>query len=560
LAGLAGKVRHIASAEPRIGWNVWLGSVAINLLSLALPLTILQAYDRILPNKALSTFTLLTLGVATALLLEMLLRNARVAVLGWHTARFESTALMAAVGRVLDAPVATINRMPVGALLDKIQSIDVLRNYHSGQSRLALIDLPFACIFIGFMFMIGGWIGVVPVMLTTALAPLNLRRIRAEEAVGGRRRKHEDHRTDFLVEVLRGIRTLKVIAAEPLIMRRHDRLQRTSVENSYQSLVLGNDNQSLMTLFANLVLIATVSYGAVLVIDGSISVGALAACTTLAGRAVQPVLRLFVIHNQLASVKLARCRLADVLSLPRDNGIRNAERISIAGQIELIDLGFSYPENDRPTFTRLDLTIPAGCICGITGLDLAGKSTLARLIAGELVPTHGRINIDGHDLNGGLRESIRPQVAYVSQERTLFEGTMLENIAMFRPAEATEEALAAARLIGLELDIQRLPQGYETRISDSIADEIPASLAQRVMIARALARRPRVLVFDQANAALDLRSDRLLREALAAIKGSMTVVLITERPSLLRVADTVLKLEAGALAAQTVSPQLAIEA
>ena len=164
-ATVADKIRQIKSAEPGIGWQVWTGSVAINLLSLALPLTILQAYDRILPNRALNTFTLMVLGVATAILLEMLMRNARVAVLGWHTAQFEFQAVMASVSRILKASAAAISQMPAGALLDKVQSIDILRSSHSGQSRLALIDLPFACLFIALMFLIGGRIGAVPVLL-----------------------------------------------------------------------------------------------------------------------------------------------------------------------------------------------------------------------------------------------------------------------------------------------------------------------------------------------------------------------------------------------------------
>ena len=153
-ATIADNIRQIRSAEPRIGWQVWLGSVAINLLSLALPLTILQAYDRILPNQALNTFTLMILGVAIAIvLLEMLMRNARVAVLGWHTAKFEWQAVMAAVERILHRAGGDYqHRCPAGALLDRLQSIDALRSYHGGQSRLALIDLPFACLFIALMF------------------------------------------------------------------------------------------------------------------------------------------------------------------------------------------------------------------------------------------------------------------------------------------------------------------------------------------------------------------------------------------------------------------------
>ena len=434
--------------------------------------------------------------------------------------------------------------------MTRFNQFEILRSYHTGQSRLALIDLPFACLFVWLMFLIGGSIALVPIVMAAGLAPLALRRSRAEEAITVRRRKGEDRRTDLLIEILRGIRTIKFLAAEPLIMRRYDRLQRTTVENSYSNLVIASANQSLNTLFANLVLVSVVTYGAMLVIGGALSVGALAACTMLAGRAVQPILRLYAVHGQKGVVDTARSRLADVLALPHGGRADSNASIEVKGAISVAELAFAYSDSSGPVLKSLNLTVAAGSICGIIGLDLAGKSTLARLIAGEVKPTAGRICIDGYDLNGEHGSVLRPHIALVGQERTLFEGTVLDNISLFRSSGApVEDSLKAARLIGLELDIQRLPQGYSTYISDSIAEELPASFAHRIMIARALARRPKVLILDQANAGLDMQSDRLLREALQAIRGSVTTLLITERPSLLRIADRVYTLEGGKLSA-----------
>jgi ATP-binding cassette, subfamily C, bacterial LapB len=548
---------EIKSAEPRPGLSVWLGTLTINLLSLALPLTILQAYDRILPNGALDTFTLMVLGATVAILLEMLLRMARIGVLGRLTAVFEYRMLTEAIGRILAAPVSTIAQLPAGALLDKVQSIDLLRAYHVGQSRLALIDLPFACLFLCFMFLIGGNIVLAPLLLMLALAPLNLRCVKMEETVTVRRRADEDRRTDLIIEILRGIRTIKLLAAEALMMRRHDRLQQTTVENSYDSLLIANTNQSLTNLFTNLVLVLTVSYGAVLVIDDSISVGALAACTTLAGRAVQPVLRLFALHGQIVVIDTARQRLADVLAIPQESHRTVQPSVQVNGQIELANVSFQYAASDRALFSGLSLIVPTGAICGITGLDLTGKSTLAKLMAGEAAPTSGRILIDEHDLNGPLNAALRSRIALVGQEQALFDGTILDNLAIFRRSGSIEDALKAARLIGLEQDIQRLPNGYETHISDGIAEELPASFAQRIMIARGLGRRPKILILDQANAVLDMRSEHFLRQALVALKGSVTVILITERPSLLRIADSIHVLSQGRLVPASLPAQTA---
>ncbi len=313
---------EIRDAEPRLGWQIWVATLAINLLSLAVPLTILQAYDRILPHQAMGTFTLLVAAASIAIVFETGMRMARVAALSQLTVTFESRVVAGTVGRLLATPSSSVNQSSAGELLDKIQSIEILRSYHTGQSRLALIDLPFACLFVWLMYLIGGSIALVPIAMAAGLAPLALRRSLGEEAITVRRRKGEDRRTDLLIEILRGIRTIKFLAAEPLIMRRYDRLQRTTVENSYDNLVIANANQSLNTLFANLVLVSVVSYGAMLVIGGTLSVGALAACTMLAGRAVQPILRLYAVHGQKVVVDTARSRLADVLALPHALPVR----------------------------------------------------------------------------------------------------------------------------------------------------------------------------------------------------------------------------------------------
>ena len=392
---------EIKAAEPRLGWQIWVATLAINLLSLAVPLTILQAYDRILPHKAMGTFTLLVAGASIAILLETGMRMARVAALGQLTVTFESRVVAGTVGRLLATSSSFVSQSSAGELLDKIQSIEILRSYHTGQSRLALIDLPFACLFVWLMFLIGGSIALVPIVMAAGLAPLALRRSRAEEAITVRRRKGEDRRTDLLIEILRGIRTIKFLAAEPLIMRRYDRLQRTTVENSYSNLVIASANQSLNTLFANLVLVSVVTYGAMLVIGGALSVGALAACTMLAGRAVQPILRLYAVHGQKGVIDTARSRLADVLALPQGGRVDSSAFIEVKGAISAADLAFCLLRTLRPRRQLSQFDRPSW-------LNLRHRRPRSRrqinvshgLIAGEVKPTAGRICIDGHDLNG----------------------------------------------------------------------------------------------------------------------------------------------------------------
>jgi ATP-binding cassette subfamily C protein LapB len=169
------------------------------------------------------------------------------------------------------------------------------------------------------------------------------------------------------------------------------------------------------------------------------------------------------------------------------------------------------------------------------------------LMRGDLVPTNGDVRIDGYAACGPHRAALAGIVASVSESPALFQGTILDNIALFGAGAALEAAREAARLIGLDDAMRRLPKGYDTMIGDAPHGTVSQGLAQRILIARALARNPRVLLFDEANGALDAVCDRLLHAALASLKGRTTILLASQRPSLLRLAYRVVALDHGRL-------------
>ena len=203
---------------------------------------------------------------------------------------------------------------------------------------------------------------------------------------------------------------------------------------------------------------------------------------------------------------------------------------------------------DAPLVLKdVDLVIKPGEMIGLCGGDGSGKSSIAKLIRGEYPPTSGAVMVDGYEPSGEWRSALEEWISYVPQNASIFQGTILENIAMFRSGDAIDAAREAAQLIGLEADIHRLPSGYDMRLNEGITEELPVGIIQRIIIARALARKSRILLFDEGNSALDGASDRLLREGLQKLKGQKTIILVSQRPSLLRIADRVLELADGRL-------------
>jgi ATP-binding cassette, subfamily C, bacterial LapB len=224
---------------------------------------------------------------------------------------------------------------------------------------------------------------------------------------------------------------------------------------------------------------------------------------------------------------------------------------SAAGRIEgpigvnLIDVDLRH-RGGGVVLGKFSLEIEAGSTVSIMGADGSGKSTLVDFLSGAIAPEQGRLLLANRsfDTDG---QTLRQAIAVVRPGNSTVRGSILENITMFRSGEHAEIAVEAARLIGLDGDILRLPRGYETQLGEGVGAEFPPGLIQRVAIARAIARRTGLLIIDEASAALDLGADTALADGLKQLRGHTTIVLVTNRPSLARIADRILILDQGAL-------------
>ncbi len=532
-------------APPKLGRAVWLSSLAINILALGLPMVILQVYDRILPNEALGTFSLLLIGLAVVLVLDATLKIARAHVVGWAAAQFEHRTAAELVGRFLYASPTEIERAPPGVHLDRLQAIDTLREFYGGQSRLLLVDLPFLVIFLGLIYVIGGPVVLVPLAMIGLLGIVSVFAGRALKERLAQRAELDDRRYSFIIEALSGIQTIKSMAMEPQMQRRYERLQATGAASAYRSIVLGNAVQTVGGLISNLTMILIVSMGALLVIQDAMSVGGLAACTLLGGRALQPLLRGMSVWTQLQSLDVARAQVADLQKM-EPAPVREPQRLqNLKGSLAFRDVTFRYTPESTPLLDGFSLIVKPGEMLALTGPEGDGKSTLLKLIMGELAPQGGEVLIDQYEAAGEKRDDLSLDVSYVPPRATLFKGTILENLAMFHEGDAIDRARHAARMIGLEDDIHRLPQGYDTEVSQGISDELPGGMLQRIVIARSLARDARIFLFDEANAGLDRKADTQLLNAITALKGKATIIVVSHRPSLIRLADRVVSIHKG---------------
>lgn len=552
MMNLANRLRSAESQRNVLGkiaytpggiFDLILASLFINILALAMPLTLLQVYDRIIPNTAEGTLIMLIIGVGTALLLEAGLRQGRSYVSGWMGARFEHLAGVAAVERLINVSIIDYERQGSGVHLERFNALGPLKEFYAGQAILALCDLPFAVLFLAAMFYLAGQLVLVPIVLIIIFSITAFFVGRKLKDALESRMNADDRRYSFIIEVLGGIHTVKGLAMEDQMIRRYERLQETCASAEYNVALHSSSASSTGALFSQLVLFCVVGYGATFVIDGELTVGGLAACTMLAGRSMQPLQKAVGIYTRFQSIQLSLERVRDLFKMVPEKPFGLPELPPVRGDLRLEGATFSYGKDKEgddfpPIFDDVDLKIETGETIGITGAGSSGKTTLLYLMMGVFTPTIGRVTIDGLDLTEYEPSSIRHQIAYLPQEGQLFQGTILENVTMYRDEKA-EDALDISRLLGLDSVVAHMPNGYDTIVGDGAGDKLPKGIKQRIAIARALVDKPRVLLFDEANASMDSAGDATLRNLLERLKGRVTLILVTPRPSMLNLADRI---------------------
>ncbi len=549
LATLVGRIlRQLTAARSYIvdiPVSVVVASLVINVLGLALPIVILQIYDRVLVNQAMGTLFWLLSGLAIVVVAEALLKTMRSHLMFWTAAQAAFRADAYVVSKILNAPNGLVRDDSASAWIDRLEALDQVNGFRASNSRLALLDVPFIVIYLTAIYLVAGALMFAIITVVSILAAYAYLQARALREILRERGELDRHRFSFLAETFQHISAATSSAMEPQLERRFEQLQRSAVGTVFRKNLFANDLTATTSLVTNVVLVVVVTAGALMVIHDGLSVGTLACATMLTSRLIQPIVRGIPVLLEIETTQLAEQRAQVLRELPSDTEAQQSVDPLQSGHIQMTDLTFTYEGNSEPAIDIPDLSILHGQIIGIKGGQSSGKSTLLKLLRGELSPTTGTIEIGEHDVCGPRRAEVLAGIRFVGPDPEVFQGTLLENIIMHRPGDAIEIGRRSAQLIGLERGINRLPKGFDTPLGDGSADVLPAGMLQQISIARALAGNPQVLLFDEANSRLDMRADAALRAGLDQVRGQMTCLLVSNRPSLLAVADRAFELRHG---------------
>lgn len=530
----------------RVPKRIMAASFVINLLGLGMPLVILQIYDRIIPNMSYNTLAYLMGGLFMVMFIDLVLKIVRSHISGWSASHIDYVAGVEAIRRALYARPEDVEQSPASTHIDRMNALSSTAQMFAGPARMGLVDLPFIFVFLGVMAIVSPLIASLVLGLFVIFAWRLLAKTRDSQVLQDERQQLDRRKYDFVIEVLTGLETIKTMSCEPQMMRRYERLQEAIAVAFHRSVHLDGATQSMSAAFASVTMITIVSSGALLVIQGSQSIGSLACCLLLGGRAVEVLVRSVRSWSEMSNFDLVKKNVDALLSINPTPDLTTEKHALQNGEIELNEAGFTSA-NDEDEPIRVSMTIREGAIIGLKGNVTRDDHQLLRLIRARALPDHGDVTLGTDETSGLYDKDLTDSIAYVPNSPALFRGTILENLTLFNIRDGLHSARDAARLIGLERDIQQLPMGYDMMLGSGGNETLPPGFRQRICIARAIAKRPKILILEEANALLDQRADGLLAKGLKELSGQMTIVFLSNRPSFLAIAEETYILKDGSL-------------
>lgn len=529
----------------KVVWELVLSSLVVNIFALAAPLFSMTVYNKVLGQKALDTLDVLVIGMATLYVFDFVLRAIRGYVSSHTGARLDALLGNEVLHRLLRLPFRHFETTPTGVISERLRQLDTIRLFFTGQMPIVLVDVCFMFVFVAALMFVSpslGWItiGAIPLFLLISIAFHRAQKSLVERSFAALAGK-----TSALAEMIANALTIKSLGLESEVEKKWGGRLALTAHTGFEASNLGNVVGVLGTILQQGVSLLIMYVGAREIIAGELSIGALIAANILSSRALAPVRQVVTALHQLQEVKAAFGRIDEIMTQPVEMEAGVASPIpALKGDIEFENVTFRYGDNLPAALENVTLKIPSGTIVGIIGPSGSGKSTIGRLIQGLYMPSDGRALIDRTDIAHMSPAWLRSQIGSVPQDVQLFAGSVRENIAMGLPVKLPERIVAVSKFVGAHDFIQRLPQGYDTVLSER-GGGLSAGQRQQLTIARALIRNPRILILDEATSALDAGSEALFIRNLKRASRGRTIVMISHRMAPVTVADHVVFVMGG---------------
>lgn len=528
--------------------KVAVAAAMINIFGLVSSLFSMTVYDRVLPNNATASMVGLSIGLLIVVVFDFILRTLRSYFVDIAGADVDRNVGGSAFSRLLSIRLDA-RRGSTGALAGVMRELETLRDFLASATLSAMIDVPFIFITLAVIFAIGGKLVLVPLLLVPVVIGGALATYPAMDRLSADAMKHGLNKQAVLVETIGGIETIKTSNASALLTKRWMASIDAHASGSLSQRLIGSISMNIANAAQTLCYAGTVVVGVFMIEARELTMGGLIACSLLSGRAVAPLAQIAQLLSRLTSARTAYRQLNGFMMQPSEVPSGTPLRPkSVQGLVELRNVSFRYPGAAENALHGVNLTIRPGERVALLGRVGSGKSTIARLALGLYQPTDGLVQIDGTDLRQMDLAHVRSMIGTALQESVLLTGSVRENITLDRPGIDDEEMIRAARLSGSHDFIGRIANGYDLVLADR-GDSLSGGQRQSISLARALAGRPGMLVFDEPTSAMDSESEAGLIDRLTPEIEGRTLLLITHRMSLLRLVNRIVLMRDGKILA-----------
>ena len=529
----------------KIYLDVVVASFIINLFVLASPLFTMNVYDRVVPNNAVETLWVLALGVSVVYGIDLFLKFVRSYFL--EIAGKKSDIIMSSIlfERVMDMKFSNKPKS-VGSFASNLKEFDTVRNFFSSASLAAIVDLPFALIFLIVTYFIGSYLVLVPIVIMIAILcytffikdPLQNAIKSTFEASA--------MKNGILIESLSSLETIKTLGASGHVQWNWEEATGEIANRSIKSKIITTSITTVTSFLVQLNTIAIIVLGVYMIQDTHLTMGGLIAAVMLSSRAIAPMGQVASLAANFEQTKTAYQSLSKIMQMPveRPEGKKFVRRNSFEGKIEFKNVSFTYPDTTKGSLDRINFVIQPGEKVGIIGRNGSGKTTLQKIILGLYAPTEGSVLIDGIDINQIDPADLRRNIGYVPQDVVLFKGTVRENIVQKAPYVDDMQIIKAAKVSGVDEYVNAHPLGFDMPVFER-GDGISGGQRQSIAVARAFLLDSPIILLDEPTNSLDNTVESKLKANLKVNTVNKTMILVTHRTSMLDRVDRLIVMDNG---------------
>ena len=520
----------------------------VNLFALVIGFFVMVVYDRIIPSNALTSLIGLFVGASFIILLRYALELLKTYFLDFAGQTIERKTSENVFDKIMryDLLRAPKSNGSVAAL---VKDFETFQQFFTSVTILLLIDIPFMFLFLYAIYAIGGPLVYVPLLIIPLVAFVGLviqpflKKMAKNTIEGG------EAKQTVLLETLQNIETVKSISGAQKLRQRWlkavDQQADVNVKTKFYNQIATSFSSS--ALMFNQIMI--VSYGVILIGEGTLSMGGLIGAMIISGRALAPVGQISQVLGRLNVSMECYKRIDEFMQVTNREEITReyVERSNLEGPITTKNMTFRYPESQTKLFDNLNLEIKEGEKVAVLGKIGSGKSSLVRILLGLYLSDDGLVMVGGTNVNQIRPEDIRKNFGVVHQNVALFSGTVRENITLGVEKFDDDELVKISKIAGVDDWLGKLPNGFDYKLSEG-GKELSGGQRQTVALARALMRKPHYLLFDEPTANMDTGTEQQVLSGLKSYLKDETVLIVTHRMAPLTLVDRIIVLDSGRVA------------